>query len=108
VTTAAIPSDSLVAQALDRIDYSDAFDGPVPTGVTNAEELARAIFAAPSPVWVRLLFGIRNGAARRSYCATNARWSPPPSSSTAGSTVCLGASTLRWYGRSTAASFDRC
>jgi len=64
VTTAAIPVDSLVAQALDRIDYSDAFSAPLPSGVTTAEELARAVFDRPAPMWVRALFAIRTAAAR--------------------------------------------
>jgi hypothetical protein len=64
VTTAAIPSDSLVAAALDRIDYSDAFSTPLPSGVTTAEQLARAIFERPAPMWVRALFAIRTVGAR--------------------------------------------
>jgi uncharacterized protein DUF2867 len=64
VTAAAIPTDSLVAKALDRVDYSDAFSAPLPSGVTTAEELARAIFERPSPAWVRALFAVRTAAAR--------------------------------------------
>ena len=64
MTTAAIPADSLVAQALDRIDYSDAFSAPLPSGVTTAEQLARAIFDRPAPRWVRALFAIRTVGAR--------------------------------------------
>jgi hypothetical protein len=64
VTDAAIPSDSLVARALDRIDYSDAYAAPLPSGVSSAVELARAIFSRPAPMWVRILFAIRNAGAR--------------------------------------------
>ncbi|MDB4966106.1 MAG: hypothetical protein JWN44_1795 [Myxococcales bacterium] len=59
-----MPRDSLVAKALDRVDYSDAFVGALPTGITTAEQLARAIFDRPVPMWVRALFAIRTAAAR--------------------------------------------
>jgi hypothetical protein len=77
VTTAAIPADSLVANALDRIDYSDAFSTPLPSGVTTAEQLARAIFDRPAPMWVRALFAIRTVGARLVGLKTAVRGESP-------------------------------
>jgi Protein of unknown function (DUF2867) len=63
VTDAPIPADALLARALPRIDYSDAYSAPLPSGVTTAAQLARACFAQPS-LWARGLFAVRQGFAR--------------------------------------------
>jgi hypothetical protein len=43
-----VPTGSLIATALPRIDYADAFSAPLPTGVANAEQLLRACLGKPS------------------------------------------------------------
>jgi hypothetical protein len=55
----AVPPGSLIAGALPRIDYADAFSTPLPTGMTTAEQLLRACFGKPSRS-ERALFAVRD------------------------------------------------
>jgi hypothetical protein len=54
-----VPSTPLLARALPRVDWSDAYAVPVPPGRQgHPQEWADAIFHSP-PLWIRLLFGVR-------------------------------------------------
>ena len=55
-----VPSTPLLARALPRVDWSDAYAVEVPgdAGGACAQEWAEAIFHSP-PSWIRLLFGLR-------------------------------------------------
>jgi hypothetical protein len=59
VTTVALPDSGLLAGALGRVDWSDAYAVPVPdAGARDPQQWADAVFRAP-PRWARVLFGIR-------------------------------------------------
>ena len=64
VAATAVPESRLLARALPIVDSADAFavtfPGPPPG---DPQQWADAIFRAP-PVWVRALFGIRQGLVR--------------------------------------------
>ena len=55
-----VPSTPLLSQALPSVDWADAFAVAIPTGAhgRHPQEWADAIFRSP-PVWVRVLFGLR-------------------------------------------------
>lgn len=55
-----VPRTPLLAHALPRIDWSDAYAVPVASGArrAHAQEWADAAFHSPPP-WVRVLFGVR-------------------------------------------------
>jgi hypothetical protein len=55
----AVPSTPMLARALPYVDWSDAYAVMVPSGPPrHPQDWADAIFHAP-PLWVRLLFGVR-------------------------------------------------
>src|SRR3954451_25049915 len=59
VHSAGVPASPLLAQALPRIDWSDAYAVCLPGGAPgDPQEWADAIFHAP-PLRVRVLFGVR-------------------------------------------------
>jgi hypothetical protein len=55
-----LPRTALLADALPRVDWSDAWAIEVPPGAPrrDAQEWADAVFQAPPP-WIRGLFGVR-------------------------------------------------
>ena len=56
----AVPSTTLLAKSLPRVDWSDAYAVQVPRNATgrNPQEWADAIFSHP-PGWIRALFVVR-------------------------------------------------
>jgi hypothetical protein len=59
ITLAAHPVTGRLHGALTRVDWSDAYAVPVPSGpVGQPQQWADAIFRAPPP-WARVLFGLR-------------------------------------------------
>src|SRR4051794_34400164 len=59
VSPVALPGSGLLAGALSRVDWSDAYAVPVPGGPAGRpQDWADAIFRSPPP-WARMLFGAR-------------------------------------------------
>ncbi len=84
ITEVKLPQDSLISQALPRVDYSDAFRRLVPPGGwLNAEAAARDLFSAV-PKWVSGLMAMRDGVVKAFGLKTN-----PPLSLAARRTVSL-------------------
>jgi Protein of unknown function (DUF2867) len=60
-----LPTTKLLARALPRVDWSDAFALRIPSGAAyhDPQEWADAIFHGP-PAWIRVLFVVREAAVR--------------------------------------------
>jgi hypothetical protein len=59
-----VPTTPLLADALPRVDWSDAYAVMTPSDRQHhPQEWADAIFHAP-PFWIRVLFGVREAAVR--------------------------------------------
>jgi hypothetical protein len=64
VTAVAVPDSTLLADALPRVDWSDAYAVSLPDGPAgHPQEWADAVFASP-PLWIGMLFGVREVVAR--------------------------------------------